>query len=251
MTFENLRDTDGKSRTLYVFIDESGNFDFSPKGTRTFVLSALATFDPSYRREELVGLRYELLAGGHDHEFFHATEDRQYVRDKVFDFLGSIKDKCEVHAVAARKNRAHPTLHGETYVKNGKTINLNNGMGLYQLLCKNLLGYVFRGKSGKVDKIVVVLSSLYNGDKKKTILKEIKSYLKLHFQNIPFEIFSHQSSADLNCQLADYCCWAIYVRIERKEKRPITALGSMMKTFFDIFKSGSVEYYQYKENPDK
>lgn len=39
-------------KTLYLFIDESGNFDFSPKGTKYFVLTALATFDPLMKREE-------------------------------------------------------------------------------------------------------------------------------------------------------------------------------------------------------
>jgi len=32
--------------TLYIFLDESGNFDFSPKGTKYFVLSAVSTLDP-------------------------------------------------------------------------------------------------------------------------------------------------------------------------------------------------------------
>ena len=33
-------------KTLYVFIDESGNFDFSPSGTKYFILTTLTTIVP-------------------------------------------------------------------------------------------------------------------------------------------------------------------------------------------------------------
>lgn len=74
-------------KTLYLFVDESGNFDFSPKGTKFFVLSCLSTFYPVAEREKLLLLRYELLRDGFNQEYFHATEDRQEVRSKVFDIL--------------------------------------------------------------------------------------------------------------------------------------------------------------------
>ena len=71
------------NKTLCLFIDEAGNFDFSPKGTRYFVLTCMSTFQPVEERDKILSLRYELLADGTDQEFFHATEDKQIVRDKV------------------------------------------------------------------------------------------------------------------------------------------------------------------------
>jgi len=38
-------------RTLFIFIDESGNFDFSPKGTKYFILSAVSTLKPPGKRK--------------------------------------------------------------------------------------------------------------------------------------------------------------------------------------------------------
>ncbi len=234
-----------QSKILYLFIDESGNFDFSPKGTKAFVLSAFVTFDPVHNREELVRLRYELLAGGHDHEHFHATEDSQHIRDKVFAFIDSIRASFEVHAVAARKNRTHPSLYRESYQNGGKEIIRNTGAKLYMLLCTNLLGYVFRGKENKVDKIIVVTSSLFTGEKKKVMLRTLKKEIKKKFPNVPFEIYMHQAIADLNCQLADYCCWSIFVKLERKEERPFAVIRDRVLSFFDIFKDGETEYYSY------
>ncbi len=234
-----------QKKTLYLFIDESGNFDFSPKGTKTFVLSAFATFDPVYRREELVRLRYELLADGYDHEHFHATEDAQHIRDKVFAFINSIRTSFEVHAVVARKNRTHPSLYIESYKKGGKEIVRNTGAKLYTLLCTNLLGYVFRGKEDKVNKIIVVTSSLFVGEEKKVMLRTIKRETKKKFPHVPFEIYMHKAIVDLNCQLADYCCWAIFVKKERKEERPFAVISDRVLSLFDIFKDGETEYYSH------
>ena len=79
-------------KTLFLFIDESGNFDFSPKGTKYFVLTCLSSFKPIEDRQKLLQLRYDLLADSTDQEFFHATEDKQIVRDKVFEIIKSLRN---------------------------------------------------------------------------------------------------------------------------------------------------------------
>ncbi|MFA6272894.1 MAG: DUF3800 domain-containing protein [Candidatus Paceibacterota bacterium] len=236
-----------QSKVLYLFIDESGNFDFSPKGTKYFTLTGFVTFDPVVKRGDLVRLRYHLLSEGIDQEYFHATEDQQEVRDQVYAILASLGASFEIHSIIARKNKAHPSLYKENYMKGNRLIERVTGIGLYQKLCECLLKYVFRGQGKKVSKIIVVLGSLFVGDKKKTILQTLKRFLKINFVGIPFEIYSHQSCADLNCQLADYCCWAISVRAERGEKRPYEIIKPRVKSVFDVFKNGKTEYYQYDE----
>lgn len=77
-------------KTLFLFIDESGNFDFSHKGTKYFVLSCLSTFYPIDEREKLIKLRYDLLSSGINQEYFHATEDAQSTRDQVFKLITSL-----------------------------------------------------------------------------------------------------------------------------------------------------------------
>jgi len=50
-----------KNKTLYLFIDESGNFDFSSGGTKYFILTALSTTNPYSVGSSLLELRYQLL----------------------------------------------------------------------------------------------------------------------------------------------------------------------------------------------
>lgn len=49
------------SNTLYVFIDESGNMDFSEKGTKHFVLAAVTTTNPLASSSILQSLKYKYL----------------------------------------------------------------------------------------------------------------------------------------------------------------------------------------------
>ncbi len=73
-----------------LFCDASGNLDFGPKGTRYFCVGTQATRDPAALERALGALRYELLAGGVELEAFHAAEDRQAVRDRVFAAMAGV-----------------------------------------------------------------------------------------------------------------------------------------------------------------
>lgn len=80
------------SSSLYLYIDESGNFDFTDSGTNHFVLSALITLDPPKTLIGLQALRYRLLESGVGIEYFHTSEDSQKTRDEVFKVIQQTKD---------------------------------------------------------------------------------------------------------------------------------------------------------------
>jgi len=234
------------SKILFLFIDESGNFDFSPHGTKYFVLTCMSTFKPVEERDRLIRLKYELLVKGVNQEFFHATEDKQIIRDKVFEIITSLKDDIEAHSVIVQKNKTNPVLYKEEYEKRGRKVVRIVGTRLYQEVCRTLLQYVFRRSNFKgTDKIVVVLGAVFTKDKQSFILKTLKKYLKENF-SIPFEIYFHRSQADLNCQIADYFGWAIYVKWERSEGRPYNLIQDKVKSKFEIFKRGLKTYYDYQ-----
>ncbi|MGB2762740.1 MAG: DUF3800 domain-containing protein, partial [Minisyncoccales bacterium] len=232
------------NKTLFIFVDESGNFDFSPKGTKFFVLSCLSTFKPAEEREKFLQLHYKILNDGINQEHFHATEDRQDVRDQVFNIFNSMQDDIEIHSVIAQKNKANPSLYREEYYKKEKLIKRVVGADFYQRVCRTLLQYVFcRSDFQYVNKIVVVLGALFTKEKQSLVLKTLKHDLKEQFEK-PFEIYFHQAKADINCQLADYCGWAIAIKWERDENRLFNLIQDKVKSEYEIFKSGDTEYYK-------
>ena len=147
------QNTNNPSKTLYLFIDESGNFDFSSRGTKYFLLSSIATFRPSLYKEKILDFKYDLLKNGYDKECFHATEDEQVVRDKFFSFVEEMGEHLDVYSVIIQKNKANPTLFQEVYTKKGRVITRNTGIKLYEKTCQSLLKYIFQKHERKdVDK---------------------------------------------------------------------------------------------------
>ncbi len=93
-----------------LFLDESGNFDFSPNGTKHLVLTSV-----SMRRQfpvvvALDSFRYDCLEDGVDLEYFHCAIDRAPVRDKVFDLIAADLDAIRIDCLILEKRKARPEL---------------------------------------------------------------------------------------------------------------------------------------------
>ena len=172
---------------------------------------------------------------------FHATEDRQVVRNQVYDFIENLEN-IEIDSVIVQKNKTNPSLYISEKKKKSK-----KGAMLYTIALRTLLQYIFcrYGNSAKVDQVVIVLSSIFDVSKRELIKKTIKIYLKRIFSN-PFYLYFHQNRSDKNTQIADYCCWAIYKKWTDGEMRPYNAVnkGNKIKSEFDIFKTGKTIYYK-------
>ena len=258
---------ESKQETLYIFIDESGNFDFTPTGTKYFVLTSVSTTTPLKERGRFLKLRYNLLEKGVDVEHFHATEDKQDVRDLVFGAIKEVDD-IQIDAILAQKNKTNPSLYIQYEPFTAKPEKRDpftgkpNKVGwreikikpvrseelFYDRISQVLLQYIFRRHESKdhIEKIVVVLGSLFTDKKRGYILKSLKRYLKNNFKK-PFYVYFHTNASDINCQIADYCGWAVYVRAERGEIRPWEEIRDKVRSHFDIFAYGDTEYYEYKK----
>ena len=94
----------------YIYADESGNFDFSnqPGASRYFILASVPVADHAIETD-LLELRRELAWGGEPLTGgFHATNDKQRVRDQVFAVLS--RHDFRVDATILEKRKANPRL---------------------------------------------------------------------------------------------------------------------------------------------
>src|SRR5262245_56647960 len=74
---------------IHVFADEAGdlNFGHGPGASRYFIMTTVAMKDCAIGGE-LLELRRQLSwEGAEINEHFHATEDKQAVRDRVYSIL--------------------------------------------------------------------------------------------------------------------------------------------------------------------
>lgn len=238
-----------EQKTLYIFIDESGNFDFTASGTKFFTLTAVSTLSPLQSRDELLQKLYEMkYAGwtnGQEDYFFHATEDRQETRDWFFAALKKLD--FDVDTIIAQKNKTHPSLYTKLELTGSKFHTIRSEERFYDKVSQMLLQYIFHRYEEKdgIEKIVVVLGSIFTGKKRGYVLKSLKQYLKKNFKK-SFYVYFHSTASDINCQIADYCGWAVYVRAERGEARPWEEIKDKVKSCFDVFRTGKRTYYDYK-----
>ena len=174
--------------------------------------------------------------------------ERDLTKGFVFRTIGRLDD-IEVDAVIAQKNKTNPTLYIRYSAKRSaqgdfsfKTVRSEERF--YDTISRILLRYVFnRHRDGdRVGRIVVILGSVFTEAKRGYVLKSLKRHLKRDFRK-PFYIYFRPTSSDINCQVADYCGWAVYVRAERGEERPWREISNMVRSHFDVFARGTEEYY--------
>jgi hypothetical protein len=196
---------------LLVFLDESGNLDFGTKGTKHFVLTAIESYLPVQSAERLQELKYQLLGDNLNVEYFHASEDLQVIRDRVFAAISRLKADLEIHYVYA--------------VKQELDTGDKNSAALYSKLGAGIVNELNLKKIEDCARIILVFDKTLNNRDEKAFLGRIKPLLKKFDK--PYQIYFHKTAADFNAQIADYCSWAKYVSLERNENRPL----GMLKDF--------------------
>jgi hypothetical protein len=102
-----------KKTPTYIFLDEAGNLAFSSNGTRFFVLGALMMGRPSRLYADLAHLKYELIEQGINIEHFHAAEDSQFVRDRVFEIIQRNLKDMRFDTLIVEKRKTGPALQHE------------------------------------------------------------------------------------------------------------------------------------------
>ncbi len=220
-----------KTRVLYIFLDEAGNFDFSPSGTPYFILGSLTKERPFHAYQELTELKYDLIEQGTDVEYFHAAEDRQEVRNKVFSIIGARLEGCTVDATIIEKRKTGPSLQdtAKFYPK--------------------MLGYHLRYILERVDwcgvaEVVVITDRIPVTKKRRAVEKAVKQTLsEMLPKGAIYRVMHHDSKSNFDLQIADYCTWAIQRKWTQMDERSYRLIAPVVRSEFDIFQTGTFNHY--------
>lgn len=150
---------------------------------------------------------------------------------------------AEIHSVVAEKRKAHPSLYKTVKTVKGNKRAVPDETGFYNAACRTLLKYVIRRPIYcEASCLVIIMSALFTKEKQSRIVGALKTAIKGQTAK-PFHIYFRANKADINCQIADYCGWAITIAWERKEMRALKAIDAMVKSQFDLFRHGSTFFY--------
>ncbi len=219
------------NRFLYIFLDEAGDFDFSPSGSKHFIMASVTRERPFGDYSEFVNLKYGLVEQGMDIEYFHASEDRQAVRDQVFDIIQRNLTGMRIDAVIVEKRKTGPSLREATR--------------FYPRMLGYLLRYVLERQSlDEYAEVIVFTDRIPVRGKRKAVEKAIKITLSNMLpKTARYRLLHHDSKSNFQLQIADYCNWAIYRRWSRGDLRSYDLIKSAVRSEFGIFRSGTITYY--------
>jgi len=212
---------------LLVFADESGNFDFSPKGTRFFVLATVTT-DGAGLERELLDLRRELAWDGHDFVGgFHASEESNAVRSRVFEVL--VKHDFRVDATILEKRKAAPRIRDHAY--------------FYKLAWYAHMKHLAPVLGGSERELHVVAATLGSRGGRTKLREAVASVVAQTANGGEHRVSAWSCDSDPMLQVADYCCWAVYRKWEREDNSWYGAIASKLGSEYDWFRGGRTLYY--------
>ncbi len=216
---------------LYVFLDEAGNFDFSPGGTKYFILSALSKERPFHAYREMIELKYDLVEAGTDLEFFHASENAQAIRNAVFAVIQRHLCGVRLDSLIVEKRKVHPSLRPP------------------ERFFPRMLGYLLRYvlHAYRLDlyrEVIVFTDRIPVKNKRKAIEKAAKITLAGMLPGTArYRILHHDSKSNMDLQLVDYFNWAVYRKWDAKDERSHQVIRSAIASEFDFCRTGTTCFY--------
>jgi hypothetical protein len=201
------------SDTIYIFVDESGDMDFSNKGSKHYMFTFLVKRRPFNLHEYISNYKYTLLERNLDPlntnrldiEAFHAGEDNKYIREEIFNIISTFdENSVKSYSYILEKPKVEPK---KRYEKDKFYVD-NLNLAIRKLLDKL-----------DIDKNFVIVTDRLpvqkNKNKQVSALKKgIKEYIKNKNLNIRYDIFHHCSASSVNLQIVDYISWAIFRKYE-------------------------------------
>lgn len=216
-------DTNVELSPLYLFLDEGGNLDFTSSGTKFFTLTSVTTIRPFNYVSQLDTLKHDLLESKIDLTHFHATDDRQAVRNQFFNILQQQSFSIDSIIIEKSKVELNDILKFYFYALEH----------LFQIITKNLATELNR-------EVIVITDSLPIQKKRKAFEKSIK--MALANMPIKFHILHHPSKTNFGLQIADYCNWAIYRKWAGNDLRSYELIKDKIRTEIEIPNNDPLNY---------
>ena len=191
------------SHCAYIFLDESGNFDFSTSGSRYFVLTGVSMRRPFPALQALDSYKHDLLETGRNVEYFHCAHDRREVRNRVFDLIAAHLGDMRMDCLVTEKSTVSADLRRDTQ--------------FYPRMLGYLLKHILHKElTTDANEIIVITDSIPLRNRRHVIAKAVKRALtEMIPQTMKYRIMHHSSRSHFGLQVADYCCWAVFRKWER------------------------------------
>ena len=204
---------------IEIWGDEAGNLDFDQTGSRYFFVSTMSVTDAGLttdlldlrRRLDRVGF---LLPDG-----FHATDDRQHVRDRVFESLSSRSLRVDV--TFYRKDNVYDRIKADLDY-------------FYKWAWFYHLRHVLpRAVEDGYEEIFIGIATLSVRKKRALHAQALNDVVRQCIHRPIRRHCAHWSAASHPClQAADYYTWAVQRWIEGRDRRSYDLIKHQVRSLF-------------------
>jgi hypothetical protein len=215
---------------LYVFADEAGCFTFTRQNnvSRYFILCTVAMKSCDVGTD-LMNLRRELAwAKAELRDYFHATDDKQAVRDAVYATI--LKHEFYVQATIMEKPKAQPQvcMSKPTFYQYGWYYHFKFGMPQHMMLETESL---------------ISAASLGTNKERQAFHSAIQGVMRQTIKGVTWNTDFLPAGSDPCLQVADYCAWAIQKKWERGDVRSYDLIKDRITYEYDLWQKGTKTYY--------
>jgi hypothetical protein len=214
----------------FIFADEAGCFTFNrePNVSRFFILCTV-TMDDCHVATDLLQLRRCLAWEGAElNDYFHATVDKQCVRDRVFETI--ISRQFSVQATVMEKSKAIEKVRIDkpTFYKYGYYYHFRHGISKL-LNCRS--------------ETLVTTASLGTRKERTAFEDAVADVMRQTHRSSKWKADFMPCQADPCLQVADYCAWAIQRKWERDDFRSYDLIKDRITYEYDLWSHGGAHPY--------
>lgn len=215
----------------FIFADEAGDFEFSrkPNVSRYFIL-ATVNLENCAVGDDLTMLRRQLAWDGFElGEYFHASTDKQQVRDEVYKAI--CKHDFTIQTTVMEKSKAYPRVR-------------ISRPRFYQY------GWYFHFQHGtptlvqRATELMIIAASIGTRKERAAFQGAVDDVLAQTVRK-PCKANFCPAAADPCLQVADYCAWAIQRKWESgsRDLRSYDLIKDRITYEYDLWAHGNKHHY--------
>lgn len=161
-------------------------------------------------------------------EYFHATVDKQVVRDEFFGLLA--KHEFRIDATILEKSKAQPQtrLTEERFYQYAWHYHL-----------KHVGPNLMRGKT----ELLITAAAIGTKRKQASFTSAVNDVVQQAMQRQQWATTFPRAEGEPCLQVADYCAWAIQRKWERGDSQSYALIQSKIASEYDLWSRGGTHYY--------
>ncbi|TGS63033.1 hypothetical protein EN844_24705 [Mesorhizobium sp. M3A.F.Ca.ET.201.01.1.1] len=216
----------------YLFADEAGDFEFRVGNniSRYFIVCTM-TLDDCVIGNDLLELRRQLAWEGLPvGSYFHASEDKQVVRDRVFKQILDGHYAFRIQATIMEKRKALPKIRptAERFFQYGWYYHFKHGVV---------------GRLPEGDELLITTASIGTKKGQAVYTGAVNDVVGQHLPKQRWKTHFPKSEADPCLQAVDYCTWAIQRKWERGQTAAYDRVAPYIEYEFDLWSHGKTYHY--------